>query len=1524
MTDELTGLANAVQRLRDLHHDASDADRPGAALSLALAISDLASRLPAGDRRRGELAAEALARLEESGDTSAVSARARERLAALVPGSGTPGPETIKLGDGDLNWDLDWSAIQGPTEMARKMTATFPLLAAMMPSGTPLGDGIRNLTTVLGAFDEGQWSPRHDQALAEARRQLEAAGSGFGSVTLLLRVMAMMAAVRRCQEAERSGARPEWPAREEFDALIASLEAADDLSPAYFPQFQAMDGLEHMYVVFVILARINTDIRRGGAGHDAGWRTETLQLIGRANDHLRQAPPAFAHGIAPMRDQLAQLAAALGQPASPPSAPRPPRSAPHQKARPRQRPEAPVPPPDARSADANRPAPPGEAASPAERQASAPSVSQLSTDFLEGMKLLAGAMNGPVPEALKTMSVLTDSFTSGRWLPEHEEQLGRLRQEAERLSGQEDTLPDSTVLDLALVMGDSFRAHRLAQSPRPQDRPTAADLGAIVGNVESALDKLARAREIQPGFMREPYDIQAMLHALAGQLLVDTAKLSGGPGELLARARAHYGEIPDSFYDEMPVFRDLSVLEQLREGRLGLADDAVRAAVEKLPNTWDQDGGDLDLALEAAARARQSRDPADIGNAILELQLVWAWLAAGSPARSRTLTTLGDMRKLLATVTGDRGTAIETLDTAIEATRAAADPYETRVAAHLMVAALASLAFLRQPRGPSAEAEEVLRAALADADGGDWALRVTLTTGIATAGGMRAISQDDDLLLARSRTMLADAGRMLPDSGPMGDWYATAKSLLCGWLALHAAGPLDADGHDAGLAPPAIEIIDRMESVLAAWPEGTGDPSGTPGGLDPGGELESLRQARERLLTPGTPEPDGAEGDVPAAFPGPEESVALARTALDQAARALGSGTREPLAPGGRPAPDPLRTICADLHRAMAGTAEDRQLRRRMDRALGLCQAELYWAGTREDEVLREAVVHLNRALLSDAHALPRIERADLLGIIARCYREAGSRSGDPRISKAADRTMLAALREHARCVMLAESTDQALGIAARASVTVARAIGWCLDDGRHREAIDVAETGRGLVLASVVAAGRVEETLRNGGLDDAADAWRGGTETGRAEALNALRDTADGHRLMTPPTGQQTALSMMNTRFDAVVYLVPPTEAAGDGAGPDAAERTGHALLLRPVLGQVEDLPLPALTTASAAAVQDYTDALDQAIATVGRGAMRTGGFRGGPDGPSWADALERLGRWTYERIMGPLLDHVRGWHLDHVPHLALIPIGVLAAVPYAAAWTDDETAGARRYAIEDLVLSYGASARLLAEVSRRPRQKLHERVVLVSDPNGEFPMTRRATKAIASRQYRDAEVYGTKSAPNGAATAAALLAAFPGSERPGASLLQLSTHGTARPGPRLQTKDGWLPLASVLEQARNRPPDAAGGLVITNACLTDGTADALDESLTLATAFLAAGATAVIGTRWPVDDDTTAILSLRLHHHLHAGRSPAEALRRAQLDLLRPSEEMRATLDPHLAAVGSARLSHPAGWAGQVHHGI
>ena len=210
----------------------------------------------------------------------------------------------------------------------------------------------------------------------------------------------------------------------------------------------------------------------------------------------------------------------------------------------------------------------------------------------------------------------------------------------------------------------------------------------------------------------------------------------------------------------------------------------------------------------------------------------------------------------------------------------------------------------------------------------------------------------------------------------------------------------------------------------------------------------------------------------------------------------------------------------------------------------------------------------------------------------------------------------------------------------------------------------------------------------------------------------------------------------------------------------------------------------------------------------------------------------------------------------------------------------------------------------------------------MFVTDATLGFHFSRGIMAGLARSLYPGAAVYGAK--PDGPATTATVLDALPGSNRQGASLLHLTTHGTLQPVPAVATRDGALPLDRILAQASERAPDAPGGLVITNACLTDLTYTDHDESLTLATAFLAAGATAVIGTRWPVEDGTTTALAIRLHHHLRDGQAPAEALRQAQLDLLRPGRAVRDSLGPDFAAIDDSVLSDPVSWAGHVHHGI
>jgi CHAT domain-containing protein len=72
----------------------------------------------------------------------------------------------------------------------------------------------------------------------------------------------------------------------------------------------------------------------------------------------------------------------------------------------------------------------------------------------------------------------------------------------------------------------------------------------------------------------------------------------------------------------------------------------------------------------------------------------------------------------------------------------------------------------------------------------------------------------------------------------------------------------------------------------------------------------------------------------------------------------------------------------------------------------------------------------------------------------------------------------------------------------------------------------------------------------------------------------------------------------------------------------------------------------------------------------------------------------------------------------------------------------------------------------------------------------------------------------------------------------------------------------------------------------VVLSACSTSVTGSAHDEAVSLASAFLAGGATSVFGTLWKVPDINTSVIMFMLHHHLSVdGYDPIDALRRAQL---------------------------------------
>ncbi|MCB0015016.1 MAG: CHAT domain-containing protein, partial [Anaerolineales bacterium] len=123
-------------------------------------------------------------------------------------------------------------------------------------------------------------------------------------------------------------------------------------------------------------------------------------------------------------------------------------------------------------------------------------------------------------------------------------------------------------------------------------------------------------------------------------------------------------------------------------------------------------------------------------------------------------------------------------------------------------------------------------------------------------------------------------------------------------------------------------------------------------------------------------------------------------------------------------------------------------------------------------------------------------------------------------------------------------------------------------------------------------------------------------------------------------------------------------------------------------------------------------------------------------------------------------------------------------------------------------------------------------------------------------------------------------------------ARLIHLATHGEFRADSPLFSglalADGWLNTLDVFN-TRLR-----ASLVTLSACQTGRNVVAGgDELLGLMRAFLSAGAASLISSHWAVDDRSTAALMATLYRQLFAGAAKADALRQAQLELIREPVE-------------------------------
>jgi CHAT domain-containing protein len=604
------------------------------------------------------------------------------------------------------------------------------------------------------------------------------------------------------------------------------------------------------------------------------------------------------------------------------------------------------------------------------------------------------------------------------------------------------------------------------------------------------------------------------------------------------------------------------------------------------------------------------------------------------------------------------------------------------------------------------------------------------------------------------------------------------------------------------------------------------------------------------------------------------------------------------------------------------------------------------------------------------AYAIDRLEEArraveqevgspftgDVLQTLASAYRRRGDAArGD------VDRAVtlgLAALRERVGDAVLQDSDDHALHVARRGTGDAIEMVRWFLGRDRDAAAISALELGRGMVLHAATSGIGVEDALRQAGHADLAVQWAAGRSPGgagaaesglRYQVMLAIEQSPAEARLLSPPSVGDIAAALAESAADALVYLLP-TDERGYGLAVLVDPAKDVRVVHLPRLFADDRGPVAAFVRARLAADQaDWRAVSVQSQPGAGPREKRDAQASADAMSKAWEDALGRVCGWAWGAAIRRVLAAIPEPGNGRDRRVVLIPSGELGLVPWHAA----RQPGTGTYACERAVFSYASSARQFIDATQRRPRPWDQAPVLISDPTGSAWLTATGIRHLHAQHYPAARVYGDARCPSGrpgdqlpdtvpgsaAATSDDVRAALPGERTSGASLLHFGCHGRAET-PVLDSQldlgaGGALLVKDILSQAREwrngrHDETASCGLVILASCLSDVANADYDEALTLATAFMSAGAGGVVAARWRVADSATALLMSAFHRYLNAGIDPAPALRRAQLWMIDPDR----AVPPGLPAVlrdeaelsgepGFLDLTTPAAWAGFAYQG-
>jgi CHAT domain-containing protein len=261
--------------------------------------------------------------------------------------------------------------------------------------------------------------------------------------------------------------------------------------------------------------------------------------------------------------------------------------------------------------------------------------------------------------------------------------------------------------------------------------------------------------------------------------------------------------------------------------------------------------------------------------------------------------------------------------------------------------------------------------------------------------------------------------------------------------------------------------------------------------------------------------------------------------------------------------------------------------------------------------------------------------------------------------------------------------------------------------------------------------------------------------------------------------------------------------------------------------------------------------------------------------DCQSWYSAITSTTRQLWHSLMGPLIQKLQSLNLTQA---TLIPTGYLGLLPLHAAWTEDpSTSTGRRYALDDISITYAPNARsLTAARAISDRVQAHS-ILAIVNPRRDLPNSEREVQAAISTFpqstmlcYDQATVDQVRS------------------QLPNATIAHFSCHGTANLQDPLNSgllmSDGLLTLKDIF--ALNLAEIGGLRLAVLSACETgvQGIENA-DEAISLPTGLLKAGVAAVIASLWSVSDLSTMILLTRFYDFWRFDNlAPDSALRLAQ----------------------------------------